>query len=197
MGSPINYSAPQNPAKSIAQSNGRVNPYLSSSPYENMQLHTPSGMYYNNGKIYESYTPDPVQQVAQQIYGMNSAFGPSAPNPGTVGGPGNNFSPFGNRNVSYTTIGGPVEGSISSGDQWFRPYTGNAPGIIDGDISMIYGLGNRTTPTYSAQQMPNLFPGLNTNFSQSQPTGSMLGAGRFLGNTASSLPIVTTNTQGK
>jgi hypothetical protein len=193
MGSPINYSAPQNPAKSIAQSNGRVNPYLSSSPYENMQLHTPSGMYYNNGKIYESYTPDPVQQVMNT---MRSPFGPSAPNPGTVGGP-NQGGLFGMNNNLYTTIGGPVEGSIQSGDQYFKPYTGNAPGIIDGDISMIYGLGNRTTPTYSAQQMQNLFPGLNTNFSQSQPTGSMLGAGRFLGNTTSSLPIVTTNTQGK
>jgi hypothetical protein len=194
MGNPINYSAPTGQVQNTYAAATRTNPYLTSSQYNNMQLHTPSGYYYQGGKMYEPYTPTPASTSA--IYANTPSNGPFAFSTQSAYGPNSN-TPFGRGNVSYKTTGGPVEGSVQSGDQYFKPYTGNAPGIINGDISMIYGLGNRTTPTYSAQQMPNLFSGLNTNFYQSQPTGSMLGAGRFLGNTTSSLPIVTTNTQGK
>ena len=167
MGSPINYSAPKNPAQPIAQSNNRVNPYLTNSNYENMQLHTPSGLYYNNGKVYEAYTPDPIQQVMN-----NTGF--------SMFGFGNN-----NNNRSYSTTGGPIEGSISSGDQWFRPYTGNAAGIINGDLSMVYGLGNKA-PSYTPQPMADLFPTLNASLLNTTASpSSMLGAGKYLSNTSS------------
>jgi hypothetical protein len=182
MGSPINYSAPKNPAQPIAQSNGRVNPYLTNSNYENMQLHTPSGLYYNNGKVYESYTPAPVNVISSIVNSL--ANGPFGFNTSSGYGPNSN-SPFGSRNVSSSTTGGPVEGSISSGDQWFKPYTGNAPGIINGDISMVYGLNSQPS-SYTPQPMENLFPGLNSSLTQTTTSpSSLLGAGKYLSNTNS------------
>lgn len=181
MGSPINFAAPKNPAQPIASNNGRVNPYLTSSPYENMQLHTPSGLYYNNGKVYESYTP------TERIY-----LAPARLNP-MMGGLMFANGPL-MQNNQGTWSGGPVEGSISSGEQWFKPYTGNAAGIINGDLSMVYGLGDKTTSSYTPQSLPNLFSTLNTNLLQSRPTGNMEGASRFLSNNLLNSPIVTDNT---
>jgi hypothetical protein len=176
MGSPINYAAPSNPAPKLAPTVGKGNPYLTSSPYENMQLHTPSGMYYNNGKVYESYTPEPINRVTQALNQMTGGL------------------MYANQPNQTTTTGGPVEGSIQSGDQWFKPYTGNAAGIINGDLSMVGMLGSQ--PTYQPQPMADLFPSLNASLLQSQPASSMQGAGRFLGSNLLGLPI-TTNTQGK
>jgi len=81
--------------------------------------------------------------------------------------------------------------SIKIGDQYFRPFTGNAQGIINGNLSMVSMLNQQ--PTYQPQPMANLFPSLDTGLLQSQPTGDMSGAGRFLG----LLNSPTINTQGK
>ena len=174
MGSPRNLALaiPKNPAPALVQT-AKPNPYLTASDYENMQLHTPSGLYYNNGKFYEPYTPNPLQRL--QTFPYN-----------TMGGMQQN----------QKTTGGTVVGSISSGDQWFRPFTGNATGINMGEFSPAYAL-TQAAQNYQPQPLVNLFSSLDTSLLQSQPTGAMEGASRFLSNNLLGSPIVTTNTQGK
>lgn len=172
---PLNFSAPTGQVQNTYATPRRTNPYLTSSQYNNMQLHTPSGYYYQSGKFYEPYTPKPV------TYGYDP------------------LGFFGVMNINNNIArGGPVENSVKIDSQYFKPFTGNAQGIINGDLSMVSMLNKQ--PTYQPQALPNLFPSLNSNLNSALPQQGMLsspsyGAGRFTGLLNS--PIVTTNTQGK
>jgi hypothetical protein len=173
---PLNFSAPTGQVQNTYAAPRRTNPYLTSSQYEGMQLHTPSGLFYQGGNVYQPYTPAPV------TYG----FGGYDPL-GFRGGMNNNVS-----------SGGPVENSVKIGNQYFKPFTGNAEGIINGNLSMVSLLNQQ--PTYQPQPMADLFPSLNSNLNSALPQQAMLsspsyGVGRFTGLLNS--PIVTTNTQGK
>ena len=179
MNLPLNFSAPTGQVQNTYAKPAQTNPYLTPSQYEGMQLHTPSGYFYQGGKMYEPYTVG-TKQVS--IGGGMGAFG--GYNQGYNGGG------FGGR---YSTVPDVKEGSVQVGSQYFKPFTGSADGIINGDLSMVGMLGSQ--PTYQPQPMANLFPSLNANLLQAQPTGDMYGAGRFSGLLGS--PIVTTNTQGK
>jgi hypothetical protein len=170
---PLNFSAPTGQVQNTYAAPARTNPYLTPSQYESMQLHTPSGYYYQGGKMYQPYTPAPV------TYSYNPF--------GFMGSMNNN-----------SRIGGPVENSVKIGNQYFKPFTGNAQGIINGDLSMVSMLNKQ--PTYQPKPMEDLFPSLNSNLNSALPQQAMLsspsyGAGRFTGLLNS--PIVTTNTQGK
>lgn len=166
---PLNFSAPTGQVQNTYVVPKRVNPYLTSSQYEGMQLHTPSGLYYQGGTVYEPFTPKPVSN----FYGF-----PYYNNPVS--------NPF-----DYNRKPAEKDTSIKIGDQYFRPFTGNAQGIVNGNLSMVNMLNQQ--PTYQPQPMVNLFPSLDTGLLQSQPTGDMSGAGRFLG----LLNSPTINTQGK
>lgn len=167
MNLPLNFSAPTGQVQNTYAQPTRTNPYLTSSQYEGMQLHTPSGYYFQGGKMYEPYT-------------VGTKY--------TGGGMGM----FGMYNQGRA-VPDVKEGSVQVGSQYFKPFTGSAQGIINGDLSMVGMLGSQ--PAYQAQPMADLFPSLNANLLQAQPTGDMYGAGRFTGLLGS--PIVTTNTQGK
>jgi hypothetical protein len=161
---PLNFSAPTGQVQNTYAAPARTNPYLTPSQYKGMQLHTPSGYYYQNGKMYQPYTPKPV------IYNLL----------GFMGGMNN-------------SSGGPVENSVKIGKQYFKPFTGNAQGIIDGNLSMVSMLNQQ--PTYQPQGVPNnLFNFLSAPNMQQTDNQQSSGAGRFLGLLGS--PI-TTNTQGK
>ena len=169
MNLPLNFSAPTGQVQNTYATPTRTNPYLTSSQYNNMQLHTPSGYYYQSGKFYEPYTPEPV---TYNPYGY------------TFSGGMNNNSPR----------GGPVENSVKIGSQYFKPFTGNAQGIINGNLSMVSMLNQQ--PTYQPQGIPNnLFNFLSVPSMQQTNNQQSSGAGRFAGLLGS--PIVTTNTQGK
>jgi hypothetical protein len=175
---PLNFSAPTAQVQNTYAAPARTNPYLTPSQYEGMQLHTPSGLYYQGGNVYEPYT-------------VGTKY---------VGG---GMSPFSRYNsFGYGGIGQAVpdikKGSIQIGNQYFKPFTGNAQGIINGNLSMVSMLNKQ--PTYQPQALSNLFPSLNSNLNSALPQQGMLsspsyGAGRFTGLLNS--PIVTTNTQGK
>ena len=188
---PFNFSAPTGQVQNTYAAATRTNPYLTSSQYNNMQLHTPSGYYFQGGKMYEPYTPTPASTSA--IYANTPSHGPFAFSTQSAYGPNSN-TPFGRGNVSYKTTGGPVEGSVQSGDQYFRPFMGNAQGVINGNLSMAAMAGQ--TPQYQPQGIPsNLLNFLSApNMQQTNNTQSS-GAGRFAGLLGS--PIATTNTQGK
>jgi hypothetical protein len=169
---PLNFSAPTGQVQNTYAAPARTNPYLAPSQYEGMQLHTPSGLFYQGGTMYQPYTPKPVTY---------NPFG------GFTGGWGMNNS----------SSGGTVEKSIKIGNQYFKPFTGNAEGIINGNLSMVSLLNQQ--PTYQPKPMEDLFPSLNANLNSALPQQAMLsspssGAGRFTGLLNS--PIIT-NTQGK
>ncbi len=184
---PLNFSAPTGQVQNTYAAPTRTNRYLTPSQYEGMQLHTPSGLFYQGGTVYQPYTPAPVTYRYDPL--------------GFMGGMNNNWSsgynPLGipNNNLSR---GGEVEKSIKIGNQYFKPFTGNAEGIINGNLSMVSLLNQQ--PTYQPKPMEDLFPSLNANLNSALPQQAMLsspsyGAGRFTGLLNS--PIVTTNTQGK
>lgn len=166
----LNFSPPTAQVQNTYAAPTRTNPYLTSSQYEGMQLHTPSGLFYQGGKVYEPYT------APQSSRSLGRFFS----------------SPFGRPITSRTSTGN--QDIVRIGNQSFRPFTGNAPGIIDGNLSMVSMLNQQ--PMYQPQPMQNLFPSLNANLSQLQPmlSSPSYGAGRFTGLLNS--PI-TTNTQGK
>ena len=179
---PLNFAPPTGQVQNTYAAPTRTNQYLTSSKYDGMQLHTPSGLYYQGGTVYEPYTP-PTQSgfpglLGALFYGMSPLQ--------------SQFSPFGmpvanNKNAEKENI-------IKVGDQSFKAFTGSAPGIVNGNLSMVSMLNKQ--PTYQPQVMQDLFPSLNANLSQPQSmlSSPSYGAGRFLGLLGS--PI-TTNTQGK
>ena len=145
-----------------------------------MQLHTPSGLFYQGGTMYQPYTPAPYNPY-QNLFGssMNNNWS-SGYNP--LGIPNNNSS-----------RGGPVENSVKIGNQYFKPFTGNAEGIINGNLSMVSMLNQQ--PTYQPQGVPNnLFNFLSSPNMQPTNNQQSSGAGRFLGLLGSPQ---TTNTEGK
>ena len=171
-GMEINYGAPTAMANRYATPT-RANPYLTSSQYSDMQQHTPSGYYYQGGKFYEPYTVG-TKQVQTSSNNNYSPFGVYS-NQG--------FSPFGNsgyggfggnRQPTYATVPDILEGSVQSGDQYFKPFADNAQGIINGNLSMAAMSGQNT---YQPQAMANLFAGLLAPSASAQQGG----VGRFTG----------------
>jgi hypothetical protein len=175
---PLNFSAPTGQVQNTYAAPTRTNPYLTSSQYEGMQLHTPSGLFYQGNTVYEPYTPPPPNPL-NFMFGNNNPFSR----------PMNPLVPFGA--VAQT----PAETlkTIKIGDKSFREFKGDAQGITNGNLSMVSMLNQQ--PTYQPQGIPNNL--LNFLSAPSmQPTNNQQssGAGRFLGLLGS--PI-TTNTQGK
>jgi hypothetical protein len=190
---PLNFSAPTGQVQNTYATPARTNPYLTPSQYAGMQLHAPSGYYYQGDKFYEPYTVGTktvTTQRANSFGNVGGAFGNSPMssqlnrNP-LYGGMGN-FGGF-NRTSTVPDI---IEGSIQSGNQYFKPFTGNAQGIINGNLSMV-----GQTPQYQAQGIPaNLLSFLSAPNIQQTTNQQSSGAGRFSGLLGS--PI-TTNAQGK
>lgn len=173
----LNFSPPTAQVQNTYAAPAKTNPYLTSSQYEGMQLHTPSGLFYQGGNVYEPYT-------------VGTKY---------VGGGG--MSPFGGYNQmigggfggGYRTVPDIKEGSVQVGSQYFKPFTGNAQGIIDGNLSMVSMLNKQ--PTLQPQGVPsNLLNFLSSPSMQPTNNQQSSGAGRFLGLLGS--PIIT-NTQGK
>ena len=176
---PLNFAPPTGQVQNTYVAPTRTNRYLTPSQYEGMQLHTPSGMYYQGGNVYEPYTVG-TKYVGGGGMGMFGGYNPFG---------------YGGRGQAVPDV---KEGSVQIGSQYFKPFTGNAQGIINGNLSMVSMLNQQ--PTYQPQALPNLFPSLNSNLNSALPQQAMLsspsyGAGRFTGLLNS--PIVTTNTQGK
>ena len=169
---PLNFSAPTGQAQNTYAAPAKTNQYLTPSQYDGMQLHTPSGLFYQGGNVYEPYT-------------VGTKY---------VGGRG--MSMFGGYNP-FSYVGSAVpdvkEGSVQIGSQYFKPFTGNAQGIVNGNLSMVSMLNRQ--PTLQPQGVPNnILNFLSSPNMQQANNQQSSGAGRFLGLLGS--PI-TTNVQGK
>jgi hypothetical protein len=158
---PLNFSAPTGQVQNTYTAPTRTNSSLTPSQYQGMQLHTPSGLYYQGGTMYEPFTPTPPQPQAVNFYGSPLYSQP--------------LNPF-----DYNRTPPEPDNSIKVGEQYFRPFTGNAQGVVNGNLSMVGMLGSQ--PTYQPQGIPNSLLNFLPPPSMSQ-TGSQpsFGAGRFLG----------------
>lgn len=167
---PLNFSAPTGQVQNTYAVPARTNQYLTPSQYAGMQLHTPSGLYYQGGNVYEPYTPKRAN-IFSGLFGGYSPFGMPA---------------FNNTSTANKNI-------IKIDNQSFKPFTGNAQGIVNGNLSMVSMLNQQ--PTYQPQGIPsNLLNFLSAPNMQQTDNQQSSGAGRFLGLLGS--PI-TTNVQGK
>lgn len=174
---PLNFSAPTGQVQNTYAAPARTNPYLTESQYKGMQLHTPSGLYYQGGTMYQPYTPKPVT-YNYNPFDWSRSF--------SYGNPANQSN-----NNPYS--GGPVEKSIKIGNQYFKPFTGNAEGIINGNLSMVSLLNQQ--PTSQPQGVPfNLLNFLSSPNMQLTNNQQNSGVGRFLGLLGSPQTI---NTEGK
>ena len=161
------------------QSNIDVNAVLGLAPsqYEDLQSVGDTGYYYNNNKMYEPYTPSPVS-YGQMMYGQWSpvSYTPS-------------YSPIFGYGGGLSARGGAVEGTITRGDQSFKPVDTDVTGFSKSKIgdtdtyeytpSMAYVYAN--TPRPAPLPTPNLTSFLSNPTAMATPTGNY-GAGRFLGN---------------
>jgi hypothetical protein len=178
---PFNFSVPTGQVQNTYAQPTRTNPYLTSSQYSDMQQHTPSGYYYQGGKFYEPYTVG-TKQVQTSSGGWGNQMN---------GGIGYGWG-WGNQ-PTYKTVPDIIEGSVQSGEQYFRPFTGNATGIINGNLSMAAMAGkNNYQPQGVSSNLLNFLSAPTMQQTNNQPSS---GASRFAGLLGS--PIVTTNTQGK
>jgi hypothetical protein len=172
---PLNFAAPTGQVQNTYAAPARTNQYLAPSQYAGMQLHTPSGLFYQGGNVYEPYTVG-----TKRSSGGYSPFGYG-------------FGGIGGGMGMFSSVPDVKEGSVKIGNQYFKPFTGNAEGIINGNLSMVSMLNKQ--PTLQPQGIPNNL--LNFLSAPSmQPTNNQQssGAGRFLGLLGSPQ---TTNTQGK
>jgi hypothetical protein len=169
---PLNFSAPTGQVQNTYTAPARTNQYLAPSQYAGMQLHTPSGLFYQGGNVYEPYT------VGTKYVGGGGM--------GMFGG----YNPFAYVGSAVPDV---KEGSVQIGSQYFKPFIGNAQGITNGNLSMVSMLNKQ--PTLQPQGVPsNLLNFLSAPSMQQPNNQQSSGAGRFLGLLGS--PI-TTNAQGK
>jgi len=186
----LNFSRPQLAPNIVAapKSNIDVNAVLglANSQYDGLQSVKDTGYFYGDNKMYQPYTPSPVS------YYRNTAFGPMQYNPTGMmpSEPSPIMGGFGMGGYSggYQRRGGPVSGTIYSGDQAFKPIEDkvNLKGFNynadEGtyDPSMAYVYANTPKPTFNPT--PNVTSFLSAPTAMNTPTGNY-GAGRYLGNT--------------
>ena len=144
--------------------------------------------------MYEPYTVGTKQVQTNRGGKMGSSNGPFSPSFGNsgYGSIGGGFGGYGYNQPTYSTVPDILAGSVQSGDQYFKPFTGNATGIINGDLSMAAMTGqNNYQPQGIPDSLLNFLSAPNMQQTNNQQSS---GAGRFSGLMGS--PI-TTNTQGK
>lgn len=187
----LNYGLSQKAPNIVSapKSNVDVNAMLGLSPsqYSGFQTVGDTGYFMKDSKLYQPYTPSGRSFVRQGPYGLqtyngtNNAFGTyTAPQPAPYWAGGGYLG-------GWSPSGGPVEGTIYSGSQAFKPITdvdlkGFNYNADEGtyDPSMAYVYANTPKPTFNPT--PNVTSFLSAPTAMNTPTGNY-GAGRYLGNT--------------
>jgi len=159
------------------KSNIDVNAVLGLAPsqYDGLQSVGDTGYYYGDNKMYQPYTPSPVS------YGMQTMFGWSPVNYTP------SYSPIFGYGGGLSPRGGAVSGTITRGDQSFKPVNTDVTGFSKSKIgdtetyeytpSMAYVYAN--TPRPAPLPTPNVTSFLSTPTAMATPTGNY-GAGRYL-----------------
>ena len=171
----LNQKAPN--IVSAPKSNVDVNAILGLAPseYEGLQSVGDTGYFYGDNKMYEPYTPSPVS-FGRMIMGQWSPVN-YTPSYSPIFGYGGGLSPR----------GGAVSGTITRGDQSFRPVSADVTGFSKNKIgdtetyeytpSMAYVYANAPKP--EPVKTPNVTSFLSTPTANTY-VGSY-GASRYLG----------------
>ena len=180
----LNFARPQLAPNIVSAPNNNVDVNsvlgLAKSQYDGLQSVGDTGYYYGDGRMYQPYTPSPVQ-YGRISYGIFNPIGPDVfgmpyqPSYGIGGGLAGGIS----------ARGGAEEGTIYKGDQAFKPVSEDVTGftkskgendIYDYAPSMSYVYAN--TPRPAPTPTPNVASFLP---SPTMPIYSgNFGAGRFL-----------------
>ena len=175
----LNYAAPRLAPNIVTapKSNVDVNAILGLAPsqYEGLQKVGDTGYFYGDNKMYEPYTPSPVS-YGRMLYGQWSpvSYTPS-------------YHPIYGYGGGLSARGGAEEGTITRGDQSFRPVSVDVTGFSKSKIgdteqyeyspSMAYVYAN--TPKPAPVQTPNQMAFLSSPTPSVSYNGNY-GAGRFL-----------------
>jgi len=206
----LNYSAPRIAPNIVAAptSNLDINSILGLTPskYSGLQSVGDTGYYYGDNKMYEPYTPSPSYfymnngPYGMQYYsGGTGPFAQSAPS----------YSPIFGYSGGWQRGGGAEAGTITRGDQSFRPVdvdvTGFSKNKVGEEGSETYEYSPSMAYVYSKAPKPTYTPTPNVSSFLSAPTmpsyTGNYGAGRFL-NTGNLLgfnftPAQTTSSPGQ
>lgn len=177
----LNFNAPRIIPNAI-QSTNNFDPYaaLGFQPSQYDGFLQKDNLFVKDGGLYEAYDVPPTTTQ----YFRDSIGGP-VPVTGQFGMPYQpSYNPiFGyGGGINVVHGGGPVEGTVYSGDQAFKPYSGDAPyGFIetDGKFSLSPATISSLRPTYMPTAPVSSPLSLTSPTAFNAPTGNF-GAGRFL-----------------
>ena len=183
----LNFASPQLAPNIVSapKSNIDVNAVLGLAPsnYEGLQSVGDTGYYYSDNKMYQPYTPSPVQYGRMGIGGFSPISGPF----GTAYQP--SYSPIFGYGGGVSARGGAEAGTITRGNQSFRPVntdiTGFSKNKVGGEGSETYEYLPSMAYVYSQAPRPapvptpNVTSFLSTPTAMATPTGNY-GAGRYL-----------------
>ena len=166
------------------KSNIDVNSVLGLTPsqYEGLQSVGDTGYFYGDNKMYEPYTPSPVSYYMNTNSPLQVNYQPTGMMPSNP-----SYSPIFGYSGGWQRGGGAVAGTITRGDQSFKPVDTDVTGFSKSKIgdtdqyeytpSMAYVYAN--TPRPAPLPTPNVTSFLST------PTANNYvgnyGAGRYLG----------------
>ena len=181
----LNFARPQLAPSIVAapRNNVDVNAVLGLAPsnYEGLQSVGDTGYYYSDNKMYQPYTPSPVQ-YGRMIMGQ---FSPITGPFGTPYQP--SYNPIFGYGGGVSARGGAEAGTITRGNQSFRPVNKDITGFSKNKIgdtdtyeytpsmAYVYSQAPRPAPVPT----PNVTSFLSTPTAMATPTGNY-GAGRYL-----------------
>lgn len=182
----LQYGLNKIPATTVQSNTPAFDPYAAigfnpSTQYSGFLQQGNNNLYVKDGNLYQSYTPSPsVTTFGRTIMGqwspVTGPFGqPYTPSYSPFFGYGGGLSP--------RTSGGPVEGTIYSGEQAFRPYSGDAPfgfNKTTEDDKDVYNLSQAAISSLRPAYTPTTNLGYNPVMSLLAPQAGGYGAGKYL-----------------
>ena len=182
----LQYGLNKIPATTVQSNTPAFDPYAAigfnpSNQYSGFLQQGNNNLYAKDGNLYESYT---VAPASSYFYMNNGPFMrtyqptglmPSQPSYSPIFG----YSGGWQRGSS----GGPVEGTIYSGEQAFRPYSGDAPfgfNKTTEDDKDVYSLSQAAISSLKPAYTPTTNLGYNPVMSLLAPQAGGYGAGKYL-----------------
>jgi len=183
----LQYGLNKIPATTVQSNTPAFDPYAAigfnpSNQYSGFLQQGNNNLYVKDGNLYESYTPSPSSTTFGRIVMgqwtplTTNVFGiPYQPSYHPVFGYGGG--------LTARRSGGPVEGTIYSGEQAFRPYSGDAPfgfNKTTEDDKDVYSLSQAAISSLKPAYTPTTNLGYNPVMSLLAPQAGGYGAGKYL-----------------
>lgn len=178
----LQYGLNKIPATTVQSNTPAFDPYAAvgfnpSSQYSGFMQQGNNNLYLKDGGLYEAYTPSSVsygRTIMGQWTPMTGAYGmPYQPS----------YHPIFGYGGGVTARGGPATGTIYSGEQAFKPYTGETPfGFVKTteDDKDVYSLSQAALQSLRPKYTPTTNLGFNPALSLLAPQAGGLGAGKYL-----------------